>query len=375
MKRRISEARVGKIRQTISEIEAYRFCGPSDDPDEISAVTLGFRHLLVQLQRAAGPVLPESASARLDALEVEPNDLHSALAANAEVEALLLDVEEAIEGYLPQTADGGGALLPEPLPLAVSSIVGQVLGSTIYHHKTLENLFYRAGAVGDVPDGNCVTKCQSWLERLHSEVEDPVHVLGRVVEEFMEVDHPGWEDQAEGRRQIGEVLARFGMSYLQGGHISSLAEVDSTRSVLEHLRERSLDSVEEEVQRSLKHAVSDPAAAVTAACAVVESMCKVYIDDHGLDLPTKQDVGHLWKVVSKHVGFDPGSKEDNDVRQVLSGLVSVVTGIGALRTHAGSAHGRGRNRYRLQPRHARLAIHAAHTVVGFLLETSETPTD
>ena len=216
-----------------------------------------------------------------------------------------------------------------------------------------------------------MTKCQAWLARLHEEVEDSLQVLGRVVEEFMDVDHPGWGDQQEGRRQIRDVLARSRMHYVQGGHISNLAGADATASVLDHLRERKLDSVEEEVHRSLQHAVTDPAAAVTAACAMVESMCKIYIGDHGLDLPARQDIGSLWKIVSKHVGFDPGSKEDNDVRRVLSGLVSVVTGIGALRTHAGSAHGRGRKRYRLQPRHARLAIHAAHTIVGFLLETSE----
>ena len=108
---RISETRVGKIRQTMSEMLAYRFCGPSDDPDEISAVTLGYRHLLIQLQRAAGPVLPAPLAARLDTLEVEPNDLFSALNAHAEVEALMLDIEEEIEGRLPQ--DGGLVRCPQ----------------------------------------------------------------------------------------------------------------------------------------------------------------------------------------------------------------------------------------------------------------------
>ena len=44
-------------------------------------------------------------------------------------------------------------------------------------------------------------------------------------------------------------------------------------------------------------------------------------------------------------------------------------GIGALRTHASSAHGAGKKIYNLQPRHARLAIHAAHTVALFILES------
>jgi hypothetical protein len=47
----------------------------------------------------------------------------------------------------------------------------------------------------------------------------------------------------------------------------------------------------------------------------------------------------------------------------------VVNGIGALRTHSSSAHGTGRLRYRIQPRHARLAVHAAHTLAAFIIES------
>ena len=54
---------------------------------------------------------------------------------------------------------------------------------------------------------------------------------------------------------------------------------------------------------------------------------------------------------------------------MLSGILSVVDGIGAFRTHASSAHGEGRKLYKLKPRHARLAIHSAHTLALFVLET------
>ena len=50
-------------------------------------------------------------------------------------------------------------------------------------------------------------------------------------------------------------------------------------------------------------------------------------------------------------------------------VVLLVDGLGALRTHAGSAHGRGRTAYKVAPRHSRLALNAAHTLVHFLLET------
>jgi hypothetical protein len=64
-----------------------------------------------------------------------------------------------------------------------------------------------------------------------------------------------------------------------------------------------------------------------------------------------------------------GSIEDQDLQRIISGLFSVVDGIGALRTHAGSAHSEGRKGYKLEPRHARLAVNAAHTVGTFIMET------
>ena len=70
-----------------------------------------------------------------------------------------------------------------------------------------------------------------------------------------------------------------------------------------------------------------------------------------------------------YIRLHPAAVEDDDVKKILSGMNSVVDGIGSLRTHAGSAHGQGRRGYKLQARHARLAIHASHTLVGFIIET------
>ena len=87
--------------------------------------------------------------------------------------------------------------------------------------------------------------------------------------------------------------------------------------------------------------------------------------------PAKQDLKGIWNVVRKDLGFDPGVVEDQDLRRILSGLLSIVEGIGALRTHASSAHGAGKKSYNLEPRHARLAIHSAHTAALFILKSWE----
>jgi hypothetical protein len=86
-------------------------------------------------------------------------------------------------------------------------------------------------------------------------------------------------------------------------------------------------------------------------------------------MPDRQTIKPLFAVIQRHLGLDPKAMEDDDLVKILGGFASVVDGIGALRTHTGSAHGRGRHAYRVEPRHARLAIHAAHTLTTFLIET------
>lgn len=96
----------------------------------------------------------------------------------------------------------------------------------------------------------------------------------------------------------------------------------------------------------------------------------MYISDtDGVDMPQKQDLFNVWKVVRSNLGFEPGLIQDADLKKILLGVFSVVDGVGSLRTHASSAHGEGRKTYNLKPRHARLAINSAHTIALFVLET------
>jgi hypothetical protein len=133
-------------------------------------------------------------------------------------------------------------------------------------------------------------------------------------------------------------------------------------------------SVETDLQRALAQADNDPEDAITSACSTVESVCKCILDDMGKEYPAKQDIRGLVTEVSKHLNLSPG-REDlpsewaADIKQILGGLASVTGGIGALRTHAGDAHGRGKRKVPVDARVARLAIHAASTVSLFFIET------
>jgi hypothetical protein len=99
------------IAGLIEDARKFRFCGPSDDPDEQTAVTAGYRHLIIQFKRLAGPILPSAAASQLGTIDVQINDLFSAYDANSELEALLPDIGAALDnldddGNLPVSADG-----------------------------------------------------------------------------------------------------------------------------------------------------------------------------------------------------------------------------------------------------------------------------
>jgi hypothetical protein len=137
---------------------------------------------------------------------------------------------------------------------------------------------------------------------------------------------------------------------------------------------QAMDTVQRDLDRALASVETDPEDAVTAACSVIESLCRSILSELGLPLPVQLDIQGLYKAVRDPLGLAPG-KEDmapdiaNDVRAILGGLNSTVQGIGALRTHAGHAHGRGRGFRRIDARIARLAIHTASGIALFIIET------
>lgn len=229
-----------------------------------------------------------------------------------------------------------------------------------------------AGAPGEPPLGNCVDKCVFWLKRVNEDgAVDPLKVLGGVLFQFMEASSDRFNQGqiGAGQERIRSALGRCGLAYHESGVVLAGGAALPVASLNGALRQRDLPALELEFKRALDTLEKDPPAAVTAACSILESLFKLILEDEGKPLPQKETVKPLWAAVQDHLGLNPAKVSDDDIRRILSGLTSVVDGIGALRTHAGSAHGHGKHGYPLQPRHARLVVHAAHTMCLFVLET------
>lgn len=131
--------------------------------------------------------------------------------------------------------------------------------------------------------------------------------------------------------------------------------------------------VEQHLQRISANTNTDPAAAIGSAKELVESVCKLILDDFGVAYGKRDDLLDLYKVVAKVLRLNRESvpestKGSEAAHRVLTNLATAVQSLAELRNELGVGHGRTKLSAAFA-RHARLAANAARTVVEFLLET------
>jgi len=268
--------------------------------------------------------------------------------------------------------------MKKSIPAPLISVIADAI-SSMETHATMDSLFMHSDAPGEPPDGSKPAKALEWLRRVNSQSETPLALAGKLIESYMEepenqnefitvmfqkVENPAYKHVIK----INQTLANYALQYSRGGHITD-GSAAPTQSLSDLIKNRDLPAINDEFNKALENVTKSPREAVLAACNILESICKTFIEDGGLTMPAKKDLQGVWKVIKDELGFDISKIQDKDLIQILSGLFSTVSGIGALRTHASAAHAEGRTRYNIKPRHARLAVHSAHTAAMFIIES------
>lgn len=260
------------------------------------------------------------------------------------------------------------------IPLSTISLISDFL-SDYETHASIDSLLMYTLATGEAPQGSKPVKVKQWLMNTNKDLSaNPLKVLGRILEGYIEtcpfqyLSEESLDNYWKAIEKIKKNLADNSLVYMNGnilfGNLNS-----SSRTLEQLIKELDVASINQEFDRAINNVESSPREAVSAASNILESICKVYIEQNKLEKPNKQDLKALFTVVRKDLNISTDSIEDEDILKIISGILSTVDGISALRTHASSAHGAGIRTYNLQPRHARLAIHSAHTIALFLLES------
>jgi len=266
--------------------------------------------------------------------------------------------------------------LGNKIPNSVIGAVASVIAEYYYSHSKLDTLFMEAGALGSVPEGNCEKKCSNWLKRCNENPSiDALEVLASVIQVYMDKEAPsslfGDSESSkleDGQTRIINALAKNQLSYRTNGYITLAGSNPISKTLEDYLKSGDFSSIEKEFERAIENINSDPHASITAACSIIESTLKFYIETFNLVMPNKLNVMPLWAIVQPHLGLNSDPILAGDQHKVLKGISSIIDGIGAFRSHVGSAHGRGMSPPSIVIAEARLVVNAAHTIVVFVME-------
>lgn len=112
----------------------------------------------------------------------------------------------------------------------------------------------------------------------------------------------------------------------------------------------------------------DFSGAITNARSLVENiLLELEEKIHPSDKKYNGDINKLYAKLYKTLNLDPANKEITDsMRELMSGLISMVNGLAGLRNSASDAHG---SRYTPKQHHAKLAVNSAKTISDFLVES------
>jgi hypothetical protein len=172
---------------------------------------------------------------------------------------------------------------------------------------------------------------------------------------------------------LNENLKYDGYEVVRDGHMFKVRELSAGRVKLDasaHVPDELTQlTIDENIRKcETKLSEGDFSGAITNARSLIEAVLIGIEKDMATDAPVYDgDLVKLYKRVQKLLNLEPDRKDISEpLRQILSGLTSIVNGLAAMRNKMSDAHAAT---YRPSRHHAKLAVYAATTLADFLFET------
>jgi len=212
------------------------------------------------------------------------------------------------------------------------------------------------------------------------------HDIKKVLQVFQNVLHAAekavaqitWEDETV-RRQKAEVeklvhfLSRDGFQWVDGRIVSG-SGMPSLDDIKEAAAAFDAKHLADQIRRIEQSIETDPALAIGTAKELVETCCRTILAERGKPVTGMPDIPALTKETLKELklvpdGIPDQAKGSDTIKRLLSNLATIGQGLAEIRNLYGSGHGKDGKTQAIKPRHAKLAVGAATTLVTFLVET------
>ena len=149
------------------------------------------------------------------------------------------------------------------IPRPVISLLSDKLPD-LETHASLDSLFMYADAPGEVPEGSKPVKVQEWLNRTNKISEQPLKILGKLLEKYIELpdadtipsydnfERTQYQKSIDFKNSLIELLGKYGLTYIQGGIISSGGSLPS-QSLQNLIHQKNIPAINLEFERALKN--------------------------------------------------------------------------------------------------------------------------
>ena len=117
--------------------------------------------------------------------------------------------------------------------------------------------------------------------------------------------------------------------------------------------------------------IDDPEGCVTAARSMLESVCKYVLTEHGVQISNTDDLPALYKKTATVLDLSVQGEHEQELKQLLSGCFSVVSGLSGLRNRVSDSHGSAPGSVKPMQRHVDLMASVSGSIAAFLIATHE----
>jgi len=195
------------------------------------------------------------------------------------------------------------------------------------------------------------------------------YVVGKATMAVIEHVEEGLTDQVDGfaeRRNLLEPCKAIARRLMSGTVTLDDLKQKAVTFDAKHLSEQ-IRRIEQSIE-------ADPALAIGTAKELIETACKTILAERGKPVSGTPEIAALTKEILKELklvpdGIPEAARGSDVIRRILQNLGAIGNGLAELRGLYGTGHGKHGKAEGLKPRHAKLAVGAASTLVTFLFDT------
>jgi hypothetical protein len=207
----------------------------------------------------------------------------------------------------------------------------------------------------------------------HDDVRKLLQVYEGILTELPNRPFPAGPQNGQAAKSLETSLRRDGFVF-ENGHLIPSSGSYALSSVKAKAVELDAEHLAGQIKR-IEHSIdSDPAQAIGSAKELLETCCKTILAERGKESLERLDVQPLVRRTMEELqlvpeGVPEEAKGARTIKALLGNLASIGQNLAELRNLYGTGHGKNGRTKGLSPRHARLAVGAAITLVVFLFDT------